>query len=184
MSRRPGASWWLAGGIGVLVGGIATAIGWGQLGPVRVPQVAEWADIAVPLCPDPEVDRAEVHALSTLLGAHGLKSRVEPGPCDGQMAIHMRVSAADIERKWPSSEAMGEYGQIVGEVAMEAFDLERTGEVVTGCELYLRNGTDAVAMTHGALHCFGYQHPRAAPAGHVMNRDYSRISLQDWRGIP
>ena len=178
-----GKSPWLAGAIATLAAFVGGIVVWGQVRTVRVPQPYEWAHVA-PMCADPEVGETQfAHAVTVLL-ANKLQIRQEAGPCPGRAAIHVRVSAAEVERLWPSSEAMGEFGQITGSAAAEAFDLTRHGTVIGDCTVWLRSGTDTLALVHGTLHCLGYEHVPAAPAGHVMNRSYSRITLDDFRGLP
>jgi hypothetical protein len=177
-----GKSPWLLG-IGSAVAAVfGVIIGVGQLGRVRVPQESEWAHV-VSLCGDEAVDGATYAEALQLLEGHDLAVRKESGPCDGRSAIHVRVSPADVERLFPSSEMMGENAELQGQVAREAFSRTVSSGVIGDCTVYLRYPDDTKALVHGALHCLGYDHPRNAPAGHVMSPRYDRIGLDDWRGI-
>ncbi len=174
--------WLLALGSAVVTafGGL---IAWGQLRAIRVPQDHEWAHVA-PICPDAGVDAATLGAAVALLLEHRLEVQAEPGPCDARAAIHVRVSPTDVERLWPSTEGLGEQGEMTGSTAAEAFERRVSGALVLDATVYLRRGTDETALVHGLLHALGYDHPRLAPVGHVLSPRYDRIGLEDWRGIP
>jgi hypothetical protein len=171
-------------GLGLAVSALFGAvIGVGQLGRVRVPQDSEWAHRA-PVCPDEIVDAAAYVEAVVLLEQRGLPIAPLDEPCDGRAAIHVRVSPTDVDRLYPSTEAMGDHGQITGSTARGAFERRVVSGVIADCTVYLRSGTDTTALVHELVHCLGYDHPRNPPAGHVMSLHYDRITLDDWRGLP
>lgn len=169
------------------IGAVVSTLGlvWiahGQLGAVRVPQGASWAHV-VSLCPDPLVDAAAFAETIVLLEEHHLDVRAEEGSCDGRAAIHLRVSEADVERLYPTTESMGDFAVVEVKSAREAFERSVIGEVIGDCVVWTRYRNDTKAMVHGALHCLGFDHPVPAPSGHVMHPLYNRMGLDDWRGV-
>lgn len=145
---------------------------------VRVPHDVEWSDSPVRVCPDDGVVGGSLQEMSNLLKQHSLPVTVASTSCDGSPAIHVRVSPADVDRIFPPE------ATIDGVSAGGAF--ERTVEqgFVVDCTVYLLRGNDTLSLVHEGLHCLGYDHAVNPPSGHVMNKSYSRIGLDDWRGIP
>lgn len=182
--RISGRSGGLLAGCLALAGGFIAWIIHGQVKPnVTVPRPAEWAHVAL-ICVADEVDDLDFADALSHLEKHKQPVRTELVPCDDeQSAIHIRVSDAEVERLYPSSEGMTEYGQMTGRVAPEAFERTAPLGVVTNCNLWLRKQHDTYAIVHGVLHCLGYDDALNAPIGHVMSGDYLRGGLDDWRGI-
>ena len=56
-----------------------------------------------------------------------------------------------------------------------------TGGPILRVEVRLHPRAQLTAHVHELLHAQGYDHPRAAPSGHVLHPD--RASLTDWRGV-
>jgi len=173
MGIRYNSPWLLGAGL-ALTAAFSAVIGWGRFRAVEVPQFSEWAHVA-PLCADAGVQLAEAVAV---LDAHDLPVRAELGPCDDRAAIHLHVSPADVDRIRPSEGTIGA-AEIRG-----VFERRIVSGVIVDCQVYLQRGTDTGALVHEVLHCLGYDHAIQAPAGHVMNRDYARIGLTDFRGVP
>lgn len=177
-----GNSPWLLAAASAVVTAIGGIIAWGQLGPVKVPRSGEWAHV-VSVCPDDDVDAATYAEAMVLLQDHKMPVRVEDGPCDATQAIHVRVSPTDVERVAPSTETMGAYAEIEGNVAMGAAETRVVSGIVLDAKVWLRTGDDTAALVHEVLHGLGYDHPRNAPSGHVMHPQYLRMGLKDWRGV-
>ena len=173
--------WLLAAGSLLATLGIAW-VAHGQLGKVHVPQGSSWPHV-VSLCPDPMVDAAAYAEAFVQLEEHHIGVRSEDGACDGRAAIHIRVSEADVERLYPTTEVMGDMAELEVKSAREAFERTVIGEVIVDCTVYARYRNDAKAMVHGVLHCMGWDHPVPAPSGHVLHPRYDRMGLDDWRGV-
>lgn len=173
----------------VVAGMLAAAfLGWIVWGQIRkdivVPKVASWAH-EVSMCPDSVVDPATFSRAVALLVANGQAVRAESGPCDGRPAIHVSVSPADVDRVSPpvSGTSSVDGGGVTGQNAAEAFERKVVGELVVDCDMFLDRADDLNALVHGSVHCMGYEDLPSAPVGHVMNKDYSRIGLDDFRGL-
>jgi hypothetical protein len=144
---------------------------------VEVPRSSEWGETPT-ICPDDTVDPVALDSVVTLLGQHSLPVVRGPGPCDGSAAIHVHVSPADVDRVFPPEATMD------GISAAGAFERTVSHGIVEDCEIYVVDSDDVTALAHETLHCLGFDHAVNPPAGHVMNRNYSRIGIRDWRGIP
>lgn len=165
----------LAAGLLLSVGSLAAVIA-GRFVSVTVPQPVEWAH-EVTVCPDLEIeDGALSEAMETLIGA-GLPLRLGALPCPRSAAIHLSVSVAEVDRVSPPKVG------IDGKEARGAFERKVIGELIVDCSAFVVSPNDSEAIAHEIAHCVGYEHARNAPAGHLMNANYDRISLKDLRGM-
>jgi hypothetical protein len=166
---------------GIVVSSLAFgAIVWGQLKPnVTVPHRFTWAHEPV-VCADLAIDDDALFRAMSVLIDHGLYASTRlpiESPCPGRPAIHLSVSPADIDRVIPPK---GHDSPI----SRGVYERKTTGDMITDCNAYVIDGTDVLAITHEIIHCFGYDHARNAPSGHIMHPDYERLGLRDFRGIP
>lgn len=135
--------------VGLLAAGIAGgAAGWGRLRPVEVPRAGVW--LARPVVwADPEIEGRELARAVGWWAAHG---EILDHTADRRIAtVILRIDPL-LERR---TVARTRVWQADG--------------VIVDADVRLRPGADALTIAHELGHALGYQHPRAAPSGHLLH---------------
>lgn len=130
------------------------AVVWGRVRTVDVPQVAVWADVPA-VCAGPGVPLA---ALDTALEWWAERGHHATRSCDAwtvsidvDPTIDQRASVEDVTLT---------HGLTV---------LHAEGGVAVAAEIRVLPHASALVLAHELGHALGYQHPPAAPTGHLMH---------------
>lgn len=165
--RNLGRSPWLLGIGAGAAAVIAAVIGWGRARPVEVPRPLLWDHAPVVICVEDHASAVLVyegvllwreHGYPLLVGTTGCNVRVEVNP-----ALDDRDSVDD-DRFVHGRTSLSHEGPVVYDGLIEVLPGSRL-------EVYV----------HELGHALGFQHPNAAPSGHVLHP--SRPGLRDWRGL-
>lgn len=172
----------VAGLVAALAAGVAVV--WGRVQAVEVPRRGEWSS-PPSVCVLPPADRVLVGEALGVLREHGIQGgRLLPegAPCDirpGLVVVSVDPSL-DAERLADLDEGPELPGERTRWERAHVLQHENGGPIVQ-VDLRVHPHAQVAAHVHGLLHAQGYDHPRAAPSGHVLHPD--RASLTDWRGV-
>lgn len=182
MTRAQGkAALGVAGLVAALAAGVAVAVG--RVQRVEVPRRGEW-DAPPAVCVEAPADRQLVGDALDVLREHGIAPGhllPEGTPCtprDGLVVVVVDPSL-DGEALPGLDEEVAVDRTVWGRTRVSQ---RETGGPILRVEVRLHPRAQLTAHVHELLHAHGWDHPRAAPSGHVLHP--TRASLKDWRGIP
>ena len=183
MTRGQGkTALWITGLVTAVAAGAAVVFG--RVRDVDVPRRGAW-ETPPSVCVVEPADRVLVgEALGVLRehGIHGGRLLPEGAPCDlrpGLVVVSVDPSL-DAERLADLDEGPALPGERTRWERAHVTQHETGGPIVQ-VDLRVHPHAQLTAHVHGLLHAQGYDHPRAAPSGHVLHPD--RASLTDWRGV-
>ena len=184
MTRDQGkAALGVAGLVAALVAGAAVVFG--RVRDVEVPRRGAWSS-PPSVCVEAPADRVLVGEALGVLREHGIapgRLLPEGTPCDLRPGLVVVSVDPSLDRETLPDLDEGPA------VPAERSSWERvrvsqreTGGPIVQVDLRVHPHGQLTAHVHGLLHAHGYDHPPAAPSGHVLHP--TRAGLADWRGVP
>jgi len=137
-----------------LSAGIGAVIGWGRVRNVEVPRPARWEDAPV-VCSGPGVDSTALEEAVAWWRELGHDLQVS---CDGWTV------SIDVDPTLDTRGSVEDLSTTHGSTHVWTQD-----SVVAAAEIRIRPGVGALAIAHELGHALGYQHPAAAPSGHILH---------------